>query len=110
MTTTTRSGTFSASTPPPIPKWPTSPEGLILTPGATGSLYSDWANARRANRYRVFIQVIGTDANFRYVDTVTESNYLFTGLPSGATVKVRITAANDAGETAPSAEVQATVA
>ncbi len=86
------------------------PEGLILTPGAAGSLYSDWADARRASRYRVFIQVIGTDADFRYVDTVTDSNYLFTGLPSGATVKVRITAANDAGESQPGAEVQATVA
>jgi hypothetical protein len=38
--------------------------------------------------------------------TVTESDATLSGLPSGSTVKVRVTAANAAGESAPSAEAQ----
>ena len=79
-------------------------------PVAPGTLLADWADARRATRYRVWIQVLTVDADFRAVATVTDSDATLTGLPSGKTVKVRITAANDAGESLPGTEVQAVVA
>jgi hypothetical protein len=43
------------------------------------------------------------------VVTVTDSDATLTGLPSGATVQVRVTAANEAGESQPSAVVQIVV-
>ncbi len=77
---------------------PDAPEALVLTPGGAGTLHADWADARRAARYRVWVQVMGVDADFRAVATVTDSDATLSGLPSGKTVKVRVTAANDAGE------------
>ena len=88
---------------------PDVPEALVVTPGAAGTLLVDWADARRAARYRVWVQVLTVDADFRAVATVTDSDATLSGLPSGKTVKVRVTAANDAGESGPSAEVQPVV-
>ncbi|HEY5791701.1 MAG TPA: hypothetical protein VIS74_00285 [Chthoniobacterales bacterium] len=36
---------------------------LVLTPGGPGVVIADWDDARRAQRYRVFKQVAGADAN-----------------------------------------------
>jgi len=94
---------------PSDPETPGIPDGLVLTAGPAGSVLVDWADARRAERYRVFKQVVGTDLDFIAAVTVTESDATLSGLPSGATVKVRVTAANDAGESAPSTEVQIVV-
>jgi hypothetical protein len=69
----------------------------------------DWADARRAERYRVFRQIVGADADFVHAVTVTESDATLSGLTSGSTVKVRVTAANAAGESRPSAEAQIVV-
>lgn len=85
------------------------PDGLVLTPGTPGSVNADWADARRAARYRVFRQIIGTDPDFVHVATVTDSDATVNSFTSGMTVKVRVTAANDAGESQPSAEVQIVV-
>ena len=54
---------------------------------------------RRVVCYRVRVQVLG-------VATMTDSDASLTGLPSGKTVKARVTAANSAGESRPSAEVE----
>ena len=89
---------------------PDAPEALVLTPGAPGHLLADWADARRADRYRVWVKVEGVDADFRAAATVTDSDATLNTFPSGRTVRVRVTAANDAGESTPSAEAQAVVA
>lgn len=94
---------------PSDPETPGIPDGLVLTPGPTGSVLADWADARRADRYRVFKQVVGVDADFVAVTSVTESDATLTGLPSGSTVKVRVTAVNAAGESQPSNEAQVVV-
>jgi hypothetical protein len=74
-------------------------DNLVLTPGSAGMVYADWDDARRAERYRVYKNVIGTDVAPVQVDnSVLESEYTFTGLPSGATVEVSIIAVNSAGE------------
>jgi len=48
--------------------------------------------------------VVGVDAKPIAVATVTDSDATLTGLPSGKTVNVTVTAVNDAGESQSSAE------
>jgi len=58
----------------------------------------------------VWKQVVDTDTDFVAVGSPTDSGFLLAGLlPSGATVKVRVTAVNDAGESLPSATQQIVV-
>ena len=57
----------------------------------------------------MYRQILGTDANFVHAATVTDSDATVNSFTSGMTVKVRVTAANDAGESQPSAEVQIVV-
>lgn len=94
---------------PADPETPGIPDNLVLTAGPAGTVLADWADARRAVRYRVFKQLVGTDADFVHVLTVSESDATLSGLPSGATLKVQVTAANDAGESAPSAQAHIAV-
>lgn len=58
---------------------------------------------------RVFKQVLTMTTNFVAAATVADSDATLTGLPGGKTLKVRVTAASDAGERLPSAEVTAVV-
>lgn len=88
---------------------PEAPEFTTVTAGQPGSLLADWDDALRADRYRVWIFIVGTDTEFRAVETVNDSDATLTGLPSGATVRVRVTSANDAGESGPGPEAEAVV-
>ena len=81
---------------------PDQADSLVLTAGGAGVVLADWSDASRATRYRVFKQVVTVDAELVHVTNVTDSDYTFTGLPSGQTLRVRIIAANDAGEAPPS--------
>ena len=81
---------------------PDQADSLVLTAGGAGVVLSDWSDASRATRYRVFKQVLTVDAAMVHVTNVTDSDYTFTGLPGGKTVRVQIIAANDAGEAQPS--------
>ena len=51
-------------------------------------------------------QVVGVDADFVAAATVTDSDATISGLPPGSTVRIRVTAVNDAGESQPSATVE----
>lgn len=84
-------------------------DSLILTVGGTGTVLADWSDASRATRYRVFKQVVGVDAAMVSAATVTDSDYTFTGLPSGKTLKVEIISANDAGQAQPSTTAEIVV-
>jgi len=95
--------------PPGAPSTPEIPEGLVVLAGDPGELVGDWGDAPRAEHYRVWKQVVGVDADFVPVGSPTDSDFTITGLPSAATVKVRVTAVNDAGESLPSATVQMVV-
>ncbi len=82
---------------------PDSPDSVILVAGVVaGTILVDWADVPRALRYRVFKQVVGTDANFLPSATVSDSDATLTGFPSGATIRIQVTAVNDAGESQPS--------
>jgi hypothetical protein len=84
-------------------------DALVLTIGPTGTVLADWSDASRATRYRVFKQIVGVDADWVAAETVTDSDYTFTGLTSGQTLKVRIVSANDAGQAAPSVTAEIVV-
>ena len=88
---------------------PDQADSLVLTAGGPGVVLSDWSDASRATRYRVFKQVVTVDAALVHVTNVTDSDYTFTGLPSGKTVRVQIIAANDAGEAQPSVTAEIVV-
>ena len=89
----------SSETPDPA-------EGLVVTPGTDGDAFADWNDAARALRYHVEIQIVGVDADFRRVNTVTDSDATLTGLPTGPTIRVRILSVNDAGSALPSDVVE----
>lgn len=97
--------------PPAAPNTPDVPDGLVLRPGPVGSgtLYADWDDMTRADRYRVWKKVVGVDQDFTAVATVTDSDATITSLPIGKNINIRVTAVNDAGETVPSAAVEATL-
>jgi len=93
--------------PPAAPQTPDQVEGLVVTPGPDGNAFADWEDTPRALRYHVEIQIVGVDAGFRRVATVTESDATITSLPAGSTVRVRVLAVNDAGDGPPSDVVEA---
>jgi hypothetical protein len=84
-------------------------EGVVLTSDTPGQLDVDWEKPARSERFLVEIQIVGVDAEFRRAATVKDTNVTLTDLPPGAEVKVRVTAANAAGEAAPSDEETARV-
>ena len=95
---------------PGSPETPDSAEGLVVTPGTDGDAFADWNDAARALRYQVEIQIVGVDADFRRVKTVTDSDATITGLPTGPTIRVRIISVNDAGSALPSDVVEVVLA
>ncbi|MEI7730381.1 MAG: fibronectin type III domain-containing protein [Verrucomicrobiota bacterium] len=94
---------------PGAPDLPEIPENLIVTTDGPGVLLADWPDSRRANYYRIFIQVVDVDEDFRHVINRDNSDVRLTGLPTGKTVKFRVTAANDTGESQPSEDKEIVV-
>ena len=88
---------------------PDVPEAVAVTPGTPGVLHVNWAAARLAAHYRVWKQIVGTDANPIAVASPTDTEATLSGLHSGATAKITVTAVNDAGESTPSTEVSVVV-
>ena len=88
---------------------PEAPSFTTATPGGAGILHVDWDDALRADHYRVWIFIVGTDSDFHAEETVTDSDATLSGLPSGSTVRVRVTSVNGAGESAPGPVVEVVV-
>jgi hypothetical protein len=84
-------------------------EELVVEPGGPGELEGEFEPGSRSDRFQIEILVVGQDEVFRRVKTVRDPNFTLSDLPPGAQVKVRIIAANDTGESAPSAVVIAQV-
>ena len=87
---------------PADPNTPEPVESLTLTAGTTGAILAGWPPARRATRYRPFVQVEGVDPEFVARKAVHDLSVNLTGFRDGQTVNVYIVAANDAGEAPPS--------
>jgi hypothetical protein len=88
---------------------PEAPTLTTLLPASPGVLLADWDDALRAERYRVWRLVVGVDVDFVPVATVYDSDATLEDQPTGATVKIRITSLNDAGESLPGPEAEAVV-
>lgn len=87
---------------------PDSPDSLIAIIGTEpGTVHVDWADVPRALRYRVFKQIVGVDPNFIAAMTVSDSDATLSGLPVAATIRLQVTAVNDAGESQPSPTIDA---
>lgn len=83
---------------PSDPDTPEAVEAVSLAANMAGKVVVTWPRARRATRYRIFAQVLTVDADFVNVETVHDREAMLESLPSGKTLKVKIIAANDAGE------------
>jgi hypothetical protein len=93
----------------PADGWqPAAVEHLVLTPGAPGSVFADWDDARRAERYRVTVQTGDAPAEV-YNPGAIDSECTITGLSSGSTVTVTVMALNASGEGAGSASAKVVV-
>lgn len=94
---------------PNDPETPEVPENVVVTPGPAGSgtVNVDWADARRAESYRVIVRNTATQLGEIIVE---DSDASFTGLTSGMPVVITVSARNDrGGESAASAPVPITV-
>jgi hypothetical protein len=87
---------------------PETVDEVVLTAGAPGTVLVDWADSRRATRYKVETLLPGA-TEWTAAATTEDSDATLPGLPTGATVKVRVIAANEAGDAAPSPEATITV-
>ena len=85
---------------------PEVPSDLILNGGAAGHLVAGWTDTARAERYRVYKQVVGVDNDFVLAKTVTDSDADLNTFTPGAQVRVRVTALNARGESQPSEVVE----
>ena len=94
---------------PTDPNAPESVESVTLVAGTVGKIVPSWLRAKRATRYRPFVQIVGVDPDFVARDAVHDLTVNLTGFITGQTVKVYIVAANDAGEALPSPTVQIVV-
>jgi hypothetical protein len=88
---------------------PDVPTGLVVMSSAPQHLLGTWEAAPLADRYHVFIKIVGVDSEFRLVKTVTGTEADLNTFTSGQVVRVRVTAVNDGGESLPSDMVEQTV-
>lgn len=97
--------------PPALAALPDVPDGLVLTAGAAGSgtVYLDWDDAPRAERYRLWRQLPGETEPVA-LDSVTESDATLTGQPLGQPIAFLVSAANATGESLRSEAVTITLA
>jgi hypothetical protein len=79
--------------------------GLVLTPLGAGVVSAAWDLATLAENYRVTWRVTGGSSPITELGLFADRQCTITGLPSGSSVVVGVTARNDSGETAPTEAV-----
>ena len=95
---------------PGHPGSPDVPQNLTVTPGAAGShtLFAHCDDARRAEGYRFTVSNAADNSQLAQ-DLTQDAEDALSQLPSGAQVKVTVSARNATGESQPSAAVTVTV-
>lgn len=83
-------------------------KGLTVAAGLPGTVLVQWEPSPRALNYRVSWSLVTSGAELTEVGLFTDLAAILTDLPSGATIEVKVTARNNAGETS-ATTVQATV-
>jgi hypothetical protein len=96
--------------PPAAPETPEAVDGLELHSSGAGTVVATWTNPPRADRYRVLKQVVGVDAELVAVETVYDTQFAFTGLTAGKTLRVQIVPVNEAGTGEPSETMEIVIA
>lgn len=81
--------------------------GVQVQGAGTGHLLVSWSASARADRYRIRKQVVGVNADYVDAATVTELNTNLNTFPSGAQVRLKVAALNEAGEGPESAVIEA---
>jgi hypothetical protein len=80
--------------------------GLTLRAGGVaGEIIVEWEPSVGAANYRVTRQVLTVEAEPIEVGLFTDRMVIINGLPSGKTVRVAVTARNEAGETLPASSI-----
>jgi hypothetical protein len=88
---------------------PAPPRQLRVAGAGRSHLLASWQAPAHAQRFRIFKQIVGVDADFVLAATVTDTSVNLNTFASGTVVRVRLTAVNDAGESGPCAPVEQTV-
>lgn len=86
---------------PASPSMPKAVESVTLTALGGGAVEVSWPRARHARRYRVQLRRAGA-AEFENVKTLRGRDTILTSLPVGERLEVRVIAANQLDEAAPS--------
>jgi hypothetical protein len=90
-----------------IPANPSAPEAVAsvtAAPLGNGRIEVAWTYAARAVRFRIETQRVGVDEEFQNKGSFKDLEAILKGFTAGQTVKVRVIAANDGGDAAPSPE------
>lgn len=85
---------------------PQAPEGLMVEPGLPGEAMLSWQTPVNVDRFHVWQQTMGVDAEPMRVMTTSETSKTVRKLVPGAQVRFHITALNAAGESLPSQSVE----
>ena len=88
---------------------PAAPENLTITQPAEDESELTWKRSSTATHYRVYRQVEGTDDDYVYLESVTETSLRLSSSPPATRERFRVTAVNTAGESVPSASVERSV-
>ncbi len=95
-----------------IPANPSAPEAVasvVVAQASNHRLEVTWPYAVRAIRYIIEIFIVGVDTEWRTGANSIDLTVILKNLTAGQVVNVRIVAANDGGNAAPSPEAQETV-
>jgi hypothetical protein len=95
-----------------VPANPTAPEpvaSVTAVAAGSGRIEVSYPYATRATRYRVQTFITGVDTEWQSKATPKDLEVILKNFTPAQVVKVRVIAANDGGEAAPSPEAQVTV-
>ena len=95
--------------PPAGSEAPGVPDGFTLRQVGANAVAAGWAVSPRAEKYRPFKKVDGVDPDFVELDLTAEPQSLLESLPAKATVRLKVTGYNHAGESNFSAEAVLTL-
>lgn len=93
---------------PSDPDIPLPASVVTLTAMGTGNVLVTWNRGKRATRYRIFGRYTG-EAEFYQMALVHDLSHTLTGLTTGETLEIKIIAANETAEAAPTETVSVVV-
>lgn len=83
---------------PGLKERPGIPGKVAVTLRAGNVISVKWKAAIRAERYRVWMKIVGVDADALLVGSPADLSFTIENLPAGATVEISVSAVNNGGE------------